>query len=236
MAIKDLKISNLEAATPAAIPAAALPPEKLKVEPDGKLVWEGIEADPQFPKPKVVEVSWTAAEGKTALRGDGSKAAYDAVAKTFTIPNLSPVTPFGLNFSGKVEIKDPKKPKETPAAATLKVRIGNMGKDTRGQWVIDLSDKEADGPPSSVNVSVLLAWLQGQASTEQPDTPPMENPKQLEDLVVIFDEFHFNITNKSFDINVHSTGSLKIGAFEIKDLALQLTNEPQKEKKSIPAV
>lgn len=246
MAISDLKIRNLDGTAPVEIATAKLPANKLKTEANGaKLVWSSITEDPQFPKLKVLEVSWTDDNGSNSVRGNGDNAKYDGTAKTFTITDLSPVSSFGLSVNGKLKIKDPKTGPEDPATATISVRIGNMGAGTNKQWVIDLSDKQDGADGSSLNVTALIAWAKEKAGdTSDPKLDPEIKDKdgvavqdKLKDFIIDFREFHFNITKKTFSIDVRSQkgASIVFGAFEITEIGFQLTNEPPKAKKELPA-
>lgn len=234
MAISALKVQNLDGVTPVDIPITKLPENKLKVEEDGtRLVWSTLTEDPKFPNANLFEVSWTDEKGDNKVRGSSSRCEY--ANGTFTASELTVVYGFGLNFNGKMKIKDPDTGDDDPVSAEISVRIGNMGEGTRGQWVIDLSDKQGGAAGSSLNVGALIAWSKKNAGAGQPELPPMEETQKqkLNNLIIDFKEFHFNITKKTFDIDVRSRpgSKLQIGSFIIEEVALQLTNEPPKKPK-----
>jgi hypothetical protein len=239
MTIKTLAIFSLDGPAPAAVTIATLPVAKASSEDGTSFSWKEIDADP-FPNgtfPKLYRVDWTDEKGSNQARGFE----HEYKDKKFTLSNLEPVSSFGLNINGKLEIKDPD---NTAATAVISVRMGNMGKGTNRQWVIDLSDRQDGNPPSSLNVSALIKWVKGKSGeTTEPEIDPEIKTSdgtplkdKLRTFIVNFEQFHFNITKKTFDIDIRSAAGSEItfGAFTLKEVGFQLTNEVKEEKKPAP--
>lgn len=239
MAIKTLAIFNLDGNAPVALTITTLPLAKVSTEDGTSFVWKDIDADP-FPNgtfPKLYRIDWD--DDKGSNKAKGFEHSYEN--KTFTLSNVEPVASFGLNINGKLEIKDPKVPPEGAPTAIISVRMGNMGKGTNRQWVIDLSDKQDGNPPSNLNVSALISWAKAKANEQsEPEIDPeiktgdgVALKDKLQTFIVNFEQFHFNITKKTFDIDIRSTEGSEItfGAFTLKEVGFQLTNEVKEEKK-----
>ena len=106
--------------------------------------------------------------------------------------------------------------------------------------MIDLSDRQEGNPPSSLNVSALIKWVKGKASEQaEPEIDPEIKTgdgtplkDKLKTFIVNFEQFHFNITKKTFDIDIRSAAGSEItfGAFTLKEVGFQLTNEVKEEK------
>ena len=130
-------------------------------------------------------------------------------------PSKSSVT---LNFRGQMAIgPDPLNP-----AVELAVRFGNMNKNK--DWIIDFSDKVGDEkiPGTKINVGALVNWLNtkneevaanetaqvGTGSTveklelQKPELLTDGQFKDIMDYNIVFKEFHFNITQKTFKMRV----------------------------------
>ncbi|MGB8193418.1 MAG: hypothetical protein WCF67_15915 [Chitinophagaceae bacterium] len=242
MSIKSLAIFNLDGASPVAVVITALPLTKVSTEDGASFSWKDIEADP-FPNgqfPKLYRVDWTDEKGDNQAKG--FEHTYEN--KIFKLSNLEPVGSFGLNINGKLEIKDPAAAAPDAPTAIINVRMGNMGKGTNRQWVIDLSDRQEGNPPSSLNVSALIKWVKAKAKEESEpeidpeiktaDGTPLKD--KLQTFIVNFEQFHFNITKRTFDIDIRSAQGSEItfGAFTLKEVGFQLTNEVKEEKKSEP--
>lgn len=242
MAIKDVKIYNLDGASAVAVPMTNLPDAKASTEDGTSISWKEIAADP-FPNgafPKLYRVEWTDDKGTNKAKG----LEHSYADKTFTLSNLEPALSFGLNLNGKLEIKDPSLPPDGAPTAIINVRMGNMGQGTKQQWVIDLSDKQDDNPPSSLNVSALIKWVKAKA--DEKDDPALDSEittsdgkplkDQLADFVIEFEQFHFNISKKTFDIDIRSKKGSEITfkMFTLKEVGFQLTNEVKQEKKPAP--
>ena len=242
MTIKTIVIYNLDGKNPVALAMTTLPKEKVSSEDGTSFVWKGIDADP-FPNgvfPKLYRVDWEDEKGNNQAKG--FEHSYEN--KTFTLSSLEPVASFGLNINGKLEIKDPAATAVDAPTAIISVRMGNMGKGTNRQWVIDLSDRQDGNPPSSLNVSALINWVKAKANEASSpeidpeirtaDGTPLKD--QLQTFIVNFEQFHFNITKKTFDIDIRSAQGSEItfGAFTLKEIGFQLTNEAKEEKKPAP--
>ena len=239
MAIKSLAIFNLDGASPVAVTITALPLAKALTEDGTSFSWSEIDADP-FPNgqfPKLYRVDWEDEKGSNQAKG--FEHSYEG--KKFTLSNLEPVVGFGLSINGKLEIKDPAAAPTDQSSAIISVRMGNMGKGTNRQWVIDLSDTQDGNPPSSLNLSALIKWVKAKSKeqTEPEIDPDIKTgdgtplKDKLQTFIINFEQFHFNITKKTFDIDIRSAQGSEItfGAFTLKEVGFQLTNEARKEEK-----
>lgn len=239
MAIKSLAIYNLDGTAPVAVIITALPLAKATTEDGTSFSWGELDTDP-FPNgqfPKLFRVDWTDDKGDNKAKG--FEHSYEN--KTFTLSNLEPVPGFGLSINGKLEIKDPAAADSDPSSAIISVRMGNMGKGTNRQWVIDLSDRQDGNPPSSLNLSALIKWVKAKSKEQSEpeidpeiktaDGTPLKD--KLQTFIINFEQFHFNITKKTFDIDIRSAEGSEItfGAFILKEVGFQLTNEVRKEEK-----
>lgn len=243
MTISVLKVFSLDGASATEVTLPAGITAAKATSTDGtSFAWTEINTDP-FPNgafPKLYRVDWTDEKGNNQAKGFE----HSYADKTFTLSNLEPVASFGLNINGKLEIKDPNAAQPDPPTAIISVRMGNMGKGTNRQWVIDLSDRQDGNPPSSLNVSALIKWVKAKANeSSEPEIDPEIKTKdgtplkdKLQTFIVNFEQFHFNITKKTFDIDIRSAEGSEItfGAFTLKEIGFQLTNEVRTEKKPAP--
>lgn len=160
---------------------------------------------------------------------------------------LTPRSSVTLNFRGQMAIGPEAKP-----AVELAVRFGNMNKNK--DWIIDFSDKLGDEaiPGTNINVGGLIEWLNkknaeiaaeennklGTGSNveklelEKPDLLTEEQFEQVKNYIIEFKEFHFNITQKTFRIEIESKDDeqITIGSFTLKKVGLLVTNEELTEE------
>ncbi len=172
------------------------------------------------------------------LTGDDKKTAK-------LTPTKSSVT---LNFRGLMAIG----PEPADPAVTLAVRFGNMNKNK--DWIIDFSDKidKKETGGTKINVGQLVNWLNQKnmevAANEKEGIKPDSTAEELKlqkpelltdeqfkvimDYNIVFKEFHFNITKKTFKIEIESEKgqSLTIGAFTLENIGFMVTNEELTEE------
>lgn len=135
--------------------------------------------------------------------------------------------------------------------ARISISVGNMNPE--GDWIIDLSNNKVEGGGSYVDIQALINWVKTKDTsiTQDPALPDSnqfdlkDGKNQSLDLAKIkqyrieFKAFWFNITKKTFKIDVQSKSGdeLTIGAFTIKQLGFTLTNDASEAdyKKLMPA-
>jgi hypothetical protein len=192
------------------------------VDTDGKLVsftpsdTDNIEVNYQI----------TNAEGGTKeVREIGGS--YKYVGKSAIISGLKPVPKMSMQFYGQLAIGKPLTDKQKPPV-NLSVRVGNMS-NKHQDWIIDFSDKVDGAPGSSIELTSLIAWIQDKNKTsETVGLPKDAKGPDIKQFLIRFDEFHFNITQKTFNIKVQSEdkSTITFGDFEIMKIGFQITNEP----------
>lgn len=180
-----------------------------------------------------IQVTWKDGE-KVIARAVGGRIKIEGKTGEgngiITISDLMDVSGLSLGLNGQIEIA-PKESTDPTPTAVISVRVGNINE--RRDWLIDLSDKKDGAPGTSVRLDSLVAWAQGQTgdttdvalpSTGEDD--PANKPA-LKDFTVEFNQLHFNITQKTFDIDVSSKkgDEIKFGNFTIKNVGFRLTNE-----------
>jgi hypothetical protein len=157
--------------------------------------------------------------------------------KEVTISGLILVSKISMGLNGQIKIapKTEPDPVKNPTAV-ISVRMGNIPSDVNpnGDWLIDLSDKQDGATGTSVRLDSLITWIGSQTGDDTTDVAipqtgdeASDQPK-LEEFTVEFNQFHFNITQKTFDIDVSSKKgqSLTFGNFTIENVGFRLTNEP----------
>ncbi|KAA3640101.1 MAG: hypothetical protein DWQ02_02580 [Bacteroidetes bacterium] len=135
--------------------------------------------------------------------------------------------------------------------ARISISVGNMNPD--GDWIIDLSNSQVEGGGSYIDIRALIDWVKSKDTslTKDPALPDSQEVvlkdknNQSLDLPTIekyrieFKDFWYNITKKTFKIDVQSKSGdeLTIGAFTIKQLGFTLTNDASEAdyKKLMPA-
>ena len=198
--------------------------------------WDG------FTSTDNIQVTWSDENKKVIYRGVGGFLKKEGEASagkgTITISNLTDVSKFSLGLNGQIEI-GPKVATPTDPVAVISVRIGNL--NPRRDWIIDLSDRQDEAAGTSVRLDSLIAWAGGQTGD---DTTAVAIPQtgdeasgdtpELKDFTVEFNAFNFNVTQKTFDIDVSSKkgDAITFGALTIKNVGFRVTNEAV----AIPAV
>lgn len=160
-----------------------------------------------------------------------------------TISGLENASKYSIGLNGQIAVGDPKTPTD---AALVSVSIGNLvSKDNpKADTLINLSDKTYADEGTQINLTALLAWIQGQdKGSEKPELPKGEDgapsPIKPDDFMIEFKELYYNTTQKTFDINVQSSAESEIefGSFTIKKAGLRITNTlielPKKETKAL---
>ncbi len=141
-----------------------------------------------------------------------------------------------MGVHGQIEIGPENSDDEEDPVANVGIRVGNIPSEMNpnGDWFIDLSDKQDGATGTFVRLDSLITWIGREAGTNTKDVAiPQtgdeagDTPK-LEDFTVEFNQFHFNVTQKTFDIDVSSKKgqSITFGNFTIKNVGFRLTNEP----------
>lgn len=199
-------------------------------------------ANSEFKTGEEVIVTYTAADSTTPIIKQGKYTIDKTTNTNISITDLKNVSNFTLNFTGQIGIADD--------AVMLSVRFGNMNKNK--DWIIDFSDKTSGAPGTKIKLTQLIEWINKknkeitdeQKKDNVPEValiiPPGISPTdqvKIANYEIIFKEFHFNITKKTFRIEVSSGGEenqeITFGAFTIKKLGLILTNEEWVEEKAL---
>lgn len=140
---------------------------------------------------------------------------------------------------GKITVADLKKGKQlsleisasmnigsgavTGGVAKLNVSIGNWNADR--DWIIDMSDNRDNNEASTLNISALMAWINKNNGNAQLSVPGVskDDKKSINDLVIEFRKFNYNITKGEFDIDIRTKGDSKNAGVKIFE-NLELTN------------
>lgn len=151
---------------------------------------------------------------------------------TVTISGLQDASKYSIGINGQIAIGDPKKIED---AALVSISIGNIrsGANPKADTIINLSDKTYSDEGTQINLTALLAWIQGQdEGSEKPALPVAgdgtDSPIKPNDFMIEFKELYYNTTQKTFDIDVHNSKGSEItfGSFTIKNVGLRITNTP----------
>lgn len=191
--------------------------------------WDG------FTSTDNIQVTWSDENKKVIYRGVGGilKKEGETGPKKgkITISGLMDASKFSLGLNGQIEI-GPKIETPTDPVAVISVRIGNL--NSRRDWIIDLSDKQDGAAGTSVRLDSLIAWAGGQTGDDttnvaipQTGDEAEGNTPALEDFTVEFNAFNFNVTQKTFDIDVSSKkgDAITFGALTIKNVGFRVSNE-----------
>jgi hypothetical protein len=184
-----------------------------------------------------IQVTWN--NGTKALyRGVGGKIELGGEATAnkgiITISGLSNASKYSVGLNGQIDIgPTPPDPKNVPVSVS--VRIGNIPtlSNPSGDMLIDFSDKEDGAPGTSIELGALISWIKGQTGDSDAtiEIPEVEGEggetKDLTKFRILFNAFHFNITQKPFDFDVSSEDgdTITFGNFTIKKVGFRVTNE-----------
>ncbi len=180
-----------------------------------------------------IQVTWSD-DGKVIARAVGGRIKVEGKTGVgngkITISDLMDVSGLSLGLNGQIHIA-PKETTDPNPTAIISVRVGNINE--RRDWLIDLSDKKDGAPGTSVRLDSLVAWAQGKTGDTTdvalPSTGEEDpgNQPTLKDFTVEFNQLHFNITQKTFDIDVSSKegNQITFGNFTIQNVGFRLTNE-----------
>lgn len=199
---------------------------------------EGTHADwASFNTTDNIQVTWN--NGTSAVyRGVGGTVKLEGEAGTgkgkITISSLSNASKYSVGLNGQIDIgPTPADPKNVPVSVS--VRIGNIPtpSNPRGDMLIDFSDKEDGAPGTSIELGALINWIQGQTGDSEATIalPEIKDdagaPKDLKKFRILFNAFHFNTTQNTFDFDVSSEDgdSITFGNFTIKKVGFRVTNE-----------
>ncbi|WP_452598682.1 hypothetical protein [Pontimicrobium sp. MEBiC01747] len=173
---------------------------------------------------------------ETTVGGTIKKEGTEAGKVKITINGLMKMPGLSLDLRGQIAI-GPKNPKPgQPEAALVSVRMGNTktDKNLKGDKFIDFSDKTDGAPGSYIRLDQLVAWIKEETeSTATVTYPELKDANDAEvpdvqEFLIEFKEFHFNIDQKTFDFNVQSRkdDEFKFGNFTIKNVGFRISNEP----------
>lgn len=216
------------------IPAITDAKELVKFDSNGTFA-EKITAE------NVTAATWTnfatANDNIQVTWANGATVVYRAVGGTFalsgttvTISGLANASKYSVGINGQLAIGPEG---NDAAAAILNVRMGNLVTklNTKGDWIIDFSDKTDEAGGSEINLKVLIDWItRNTGDTAVPQLPDIKGEdgtsKKPEDFIILFKDFYYNITQKTFDFWVTSKEgqTIKFGAFTIKKVGFRVTN------------
>lgn len=216
------------------IPAITEATELAKFDSNGTFA-EKITAE------NVTAATWTnfatANDNIQVTWANGATVVYRAVGGTFalsgttvTISGLANASKYSVGINGQLAIGPEG---NDAAAAILNVRMGNLVTkvNTKGDWIIDFSDRIDDAGGSEINLKVLIDWItKNTGDTAAPQLPDIKGEdgtsKKPEDFIILFKDFYYNITQKTFDFWVTSKEgqTIKFGAFTIKKVGFRVTN------------
>ena len=175
-----------------------------------------------------IQVSWTGDGDKVIARGVGGR--FEIKEKKVTIKGLVNASKYGVGINGELLIG----PEDKKEVAVLRVRVGNLvtKQNPSGDWIIDFSDKTDSEEGSGINLQQLIDWIKEKTKDDvQPDIPPIkeegdEEAKEPKDFNILFKNFYFNITQRTFDFWVVSKGdeSITFGDFTIRKVGFRVTN------------
>ncbi len=197
--------------------------------------WAEVKADDN------IQVTWKDGAKVVARAVGGTVTVKD---KEVTISGLVDVSKYHIGLNGQIAIGPKNKPAE---AALLSVRLGNMPSQSnpKSDWLVDFSDKTDKAEGSKINLTVLIDWIMDTSGdSNRPELPEIKGedgqPKTGNDFIIEFKDFYFNITQKTFDVNVASAegSTITFGDFTIKKAGFRVTNaaveiEPVTETKEI---
>lgn len=181
-------------------------------------------------------------DGKEVIRAVGGT--LEKKGKEATISGLESVSKYSFDVNGQLSIG----PKDKPDAVSLSVRVGNIrsAKNPKADTIINFSDTEDGATESSIKLNDLVDWIKDKSGdTEVVKFPEKEgldekSPDQPKNFEIVFKKFYYNITQKTFDINVQSkeNNEIKFGAFKITKVGFRVTNTPVtfKEDKKLKVV
>ncbi|WP_452600605.1 hypothetical protein [Pontimicrobium sp. MEBiC06410] len=188
--------------------------------------WDGFEAGDN------IQVIWKDGT-KVVARGVGGtikKEGTEAGEVVITISDLTDVSKYSVGLNGQMEIGEEGNPSK---AALVSVRIGNLKtkENPKADWIIDFSDKTGKAEGSEIDVKTLIAWIQKKTGdNNKPELPAIKdkdgNDKSVEDFIIEFKDFYYNITQKVFDFNIASKegNEITFGDFTIKNVGFRVTN------------
>jgi hypothetical protein len=168
---------------------------------------------------------------------NGATVVYRAVGGTFalsgttvTISGLANASKYSVGINGQLTIGPAG---NDAAAAIVNVRIGNLVTkiNPKGDWIIDFSDKTDEAGGSEINLAVLIDWIKRNTGDDTvPQLPAIKGEdgtdKNPGDFIILFKDFYYNITQKTFDFWVTSKEgqTIKFGSFTIKKVGFRVTN------------
>lgn len=203
------------------------------------------------------EVIVTYTEGNDSTKPIIKEGTYTITDNTkISITGLKDVSGMTVNFVGRIKVGDPNADANSNEAVMLSVRFGNMNKNR--DWIIDLADRTNGAPGTYIKLTELIAWINRQntdsknteiSGSNTASTVVLEKPGGLsdddfnkidkEDFTIEIKALRFNITQKTFRIEVSSKQdeTITFGAFTILKVGLLLTNErwTEEETKAISA-
>ncbi len=175
-----------------------------------------------------IQVSWSDDNDKIVARAVGGK--FDIKGDKVTIKGLVNASRYGIGLNGELII-GPEGTDKT--VAVLRVRIGNLvtKQNPSGDLIIDFSDKSDDKDGSYISLQELIDWIKSKTGDSvTPELPDMGEGggegKTPSDFNILFKNFYFNVTQKTFDFWVVSKGDEKItfGNFTIQKVGFRITN------------
>ncbi|OXG04184.1 hypothetical protein BC749_102870 [Flavobacterium araucananum] len=179
-------------------------------------------------------------DGKEVIRAVGGT--LEKKGKEATISGLESVSKYSFDVNGQLSIG----PKDKPDAVSLSVRVGNIrsAKNPKADTIINFSDTEDGATESSIKLNDLVDWIKDKSGDTEvvkfPEKDNVDAAKQPKNFEIVFKKFYYNITQKTFDINVQSKedNEIKFGAFTITKVGFRVTNTPVtfKEEKKLKVV
>ncbi|WP_343688367.1 hypothetical protein [Chitinophaga sp.] len=174
-----------------------------------------------------IQVTWS--EGATVVtRAVGGTLSLSG--NSVSISGLANASRYSVGINGQLTIGPEG---DDAAAAILNIRAGNIvsKQNPKGDWIIDFSDKTDDATGSEINLKVLIDWIKrntGDTTAVQLPAIKDENgtDKNPEDFIILFKNFYYNITQKTFDFWVTSKEgqTIRFGNFTIKKVGFRVTN------------
>jgi hypothetical protein len=232
MAIKITEIKNLSNGTV----VKSTESDKFDNQTQGaaKITAAGVVSEEwnKFNEKDNIQVTWTddTTPNKPLARAvNGTYSISDD--KTVTISGLQDASKYSIGINGQIAIGKP----GATDAALVSISMGNIRSEAnpKADTIINLSDKTYSDKGTQINLTALLAWIQGQdEGSEKPALPEAgdgtPSPIKPNDFMIEFKELYYNITQKTFDIDVHNSAGSEItfGAFTIKNVGLRITNTP----------
>jgi hypothetical protein len=174
-----------------------------------------------------IQVTWS--DGATVI-ARAVNGTFSQTGTTVTINGLADASKYSVGVNGQITIGPEG---NDAAAAILNIRLGNLitKQNPKGDWIIDFSDKTDDAEGSEINLKVLIDWImKNTGDTNAPQLPAIKGDdgtdKKPEDFIILFKDFYYNITQKTFDFWVTSKEgqTIKFGSFTIKKVGFRVTN------------